>query len=95
MIRRILNFIFVLLFVWASMILGFWIIDSFVVPLELPGIENYFVTSTLKVAVSTGMVLFWLWLWREIVKRMFWRTIKTQQHFTTRSRNNNSKANKE
>jgi hypothetical protein len=94
MIRRILDFIFVLLFVWACMTLGLWIIDSFVVPLELPGMENHIVTATLKVAISTGMVLFWLWLWREIAKKMFWRTVKTQQHFTTRSRNNNSKTKK-
>ena len=77
MIRRILDFIFILLFIWACMILGLWIIDSFIVPLELPGITNDIITGTLKVGMSSAMVLFWLWLWREIIKRMFWRTMRS------------------
>jgi hypothetical protein len=57
------------------MIMGLWIVDSFIVPLEIPGFTNVIITSILKVAISAGMVLFWLWLWRELVKRMFWRKI--------------------
>ena len=75
MIRRILDFVFILLFVWSFMILGFWVIDKYVVPLELPGVTNNVLTATLKVAISASLVLFWLWLWREIVKRMFWQTL--------------------
>lgn len=78
MIRRILDFVFILLFIWVCMILGLWIIDSYIVPLELPGITNSILTATLKVLISAGMVLFWLWLWREIVKRMFWQALKAQ-----------------
>lgn len=76
MIRRISDFVFILLFVWSCMILGLWIIDAIIVPLEIPGITNNIITATLKVGISTAMVLFWLWLWREIIKRMFWRTEK-------------------
>jgi len=74
MIRRILDFVFILLFIWACMILGLWIIDSFIVP--PPGVIDSPLTATLKVAISAAMVLFWLWLWREIVKRMFWQTLR-------------------
>jgi hypothetical protein len=74
MIRRILDFVFVLLFVWACMILGLWIIDSYIVP--PPGVTDDTLTATLKVAISGGMVLLWLWLWREIIKRMFWQTLR-------------------
>jgi hypothetical protein len=31
-----------------------------------------------KISVSAGLVLFWLWLWREIVKKMFWRAMDKQ-----------------
>jgi hypothetical protein len=78
MIRRILDFVFILLFVWACMILGFWVIDQEIVPMELPGVTDALLTGILKVSISAGLVLFWLWLWREIVKRMFWRAMKTQ-----------------
>jgi hypothetical protein len=80
MIRRILDFVFLLLFVWACMILGLWIISSFIVPLELPGMKSGIVIAVFRLAISAAMTLFWLWLWREIIKRMFWRSMKTQQH---------------
>ena len=79
MIRRILDFVLVLLFMWACMILGLWLISGVIVPLELPWINNQVVTATIKVAASVGLALFWLWLWREIVKRMFWHTLRSQE----------------
>ena len=36
MIRRIVDFTLILLFMWACMILGLWIIDRIIVPLEIP-----------------------------------------------------------
>jgi hypothetical protein len=77
MIRRILDFAFILLFVWACMILGLWIIERVIMPMEL-GATDVLLTAILKLSISVGLVLFWLWLWREIVKRMFWHTMKTQ-----------------
>ena len=79
MIRRILDFVLVLLFMWACMILGLWLISGVIVPLELPWINDRVVTATIKVAASVGLALFWLWLWREIVKRMFWHTLRFQE----------------
>jgi len=79
MIRRIFDFTLILLFMWICMILGLWLINEVIVPLELPGINNRFITAILKVAASGGLALFWLWLWREIVKRMFWRALKKSQ----------------
>ncbi|HIE18782.1 TPA: hypothetical protein EYP75_03560 [Candidatus Bathyarchaeota archaeon] len=78
MIRRILDFVFVLIFMWACMILGLWLISGVIVPLELPWINNRLVTAIIKVSASFGLTLFWLWLWREIVKRMFWHTLRSQ-----------------
>jgi len=79
MIRRILDFVLVLLFMWACMILGLWLISGVIVPLKLPWINDRVVTATIKVAASVGLALFWLWLWREIVKRMFWHTLRFQE----------------
>jgi len=77
MIRRLLDFTIILVFVWICMIIGLWLISEVIVPLEISGIDDRFVEATLKVAVSAGLVLFWLWLWREIVKIMFWHTLKS------------------
>jgi len=79
MIRRILDFTLILLFMWICMILGLWLISRVIVPFELPGINSNIITAILKVAASAGLALLWLWLWREIVKRMFWRTLKSQE----------------
>jgi hypothetical protein len=79
MIRRILDFIFILLFVWVCMILELWVIDRIIVPMQLPGITDMLITGILKVGFSAGLVLFWLWLWREIVKKMFWHAMKKQK----------------
>jgi hypothetical protein len=78
MIRRILDFVFILLFVWACMIVGLWVIDHVILPMELPGVTNAFLVGIFRIGFSAGLVLFWLWLWREIVKRMFWHAVKTQ-----------------
>ena len=78
MIRRILDFVLILLFVWACMILGLWVIDRIIVPMQLPGIADGLLTSIIRIGVSAGLVVFWLWLWREIVKKTFWHAMKKQ-----------------
>jgi len=79
MIRRIIDFTLILLFMWACMLIGLWLINEVIVPLEIPGINNRVLTATLKVAASAGLALLWLWLWREIVKRTFWRTLRAYE----------------
>ncbi len=73
MIRRILDFVYVLLFAWASMIFGVWLIDVFIVPIDL---GNAFLTGFAKVTVSALLVLVWLWLWRDLVRTNFWRALR-------------------
>jgi len=78
MIRRLLDFVLILIFVWACMLLGLWLIDSIIVPLRLPisGLLGGFLNAVVRTVISLALVLFWLWLWREIIKRTFWRAIK-------------------
>jgi len=76
MIRRILDFVFILLFVWIFMLLGFWIIDTWIVP-DLPlGSIGRGISNVAKSVISVLLVLLWLWIWREIVKRTFWGALK-------------------
>jgi len=76
MIRRILDFVAILIFVWTVLIIGLWIIASYIVPFQLPGESNAVLAGTLKVVFSAILALIWLWTWREIVRRLFWRTIR-------------------
>jgi len=88
MIRRVLDFAFVLIFVWSCLLLVLWSIDSLIVPLKIPQVMSDMLTGTLKVALSFLLVLLWLWVWREIVERIFWRTVSKEQHFINKSSHN-------
>jgi len=73
------------------MILGLWLINEVIVPLELPGINNRVITGIIKVGASSGLALFWLWLWREIIKRMFWHTLRSQESYMKRTEDKRQK----
>ena len=79
MIRRILDFVILLLYVWGCMILGLWVIDAFIVPMTIPGVNGYLV-NVIQVVISASMVLLWLLMWRWLSKSMFWRAIRNHQN---------------
>ena len=79
MTRRILDFVILLLYVWGCMILGLWVIDAFIVPMSIPGVNGY-VVNVFQVVISASMVLLWLLMWRWISKTMFWRAIRNHQN---------------
>ena len=79
MIRRILDFVILLLYVWGCMILGLWVIDAFIVPMTIPGANRY-VVNVIQVVISASMVLLWLLMWRWLSKSMFWRAIRNHQN---------------
>ena len=79
MIRRILDFVIILLYVWGCMILGLWVIDAFIVPMSIPGVNGYLV-NVIQVVISASMVLLWLLMWRWLSKNMFWRAIRDHQN---------------
>jgi len=78
MIRRIIDFLLILIFVWSCMFLGLLTIDMVIVPLVIPigGLLGAFLTSSFKVLSALLLILVWLWVWREIVKRFFWHEMK-------------------
>ena len=73
--RRILDFVVLLLFVWACMLAGLWVIATIIVPLELPDIVNSGLTSIIQVVLSALLVLVWLQIWRWLARSIFWRAI--------------------
>lgn len=79
MTRRILDFVILLLYVWGCMILGLWVIDAFIVPMSIPGVNGY-VVNVIQVVISVSMVLLWLLMWRWLSKSMFWRAIRNHQN---------------
>ena len=62
------------------MIIGLWIIAFFIVPLEIHGLENPIFIGSLKVIVSLLLAMAWLWAWREIMRKTFWRAMRRQQY---------------
>lgn len=75
MIRRIADFVVILLFVWIFMLAGLWFIATIIVPLSLPGIDNRGLTNIIQVVISTFMVLIWLQIWRWLASSIFWRAV--------------------
>ena len=75
MIRRITEFVIILLFVWVCMIGGLWLIDVWIIPLEIPGIEQAYIVNIMQGVISTVLVMLWLILWKKLATWMFWRAI--------------------
>jgi hypothetical protein len=77
--RRILDFVIILLFVWGCMLLGLWIINDLIVPMSILGFGRYIV-NILQVIVSATMVFLWLLIWRWLARSMFWRALRNNQN---------------
>ncbi len=75
MIRRVLDFVIILLFVWICSIGGLWLINYWIIPLKIPGIEQAYIVNIVQVVISTVLVLLWLILWKKLATWMFWRAI--------------------
>ena len=58
------------------MLLGLWIIDQFIVPMQIPGI-NSGIINVIQVVIGASMVLLWLRVWRWLARKMFWRALQT------------------
>jgi len=71
--KQVVALSLILLFVWATILVGGWLIWTLIVPIELP---NRALTGIIKTGLGTGLVVFWLWMWRKFAYEYFWRTIK-------------------
>jgi hypothetical protein len=59
------------------MIGGLWLINYWILPLKIPGIEHAYIINIIQVVISAIFVAVWLLLWRRLATWMFWRAIKT------------------
>ena len=86
MMKRILDFVSILLFVWVTMIGGLLFINIIIIPLELGG---PLLTSLVQAVTSTVLVVLWLWVWRKIMKKVFWRILRKQSAYIKNQVNHN------
>jgi len=80
MIRRILDFVNILVLVWVCMLLGLVIINGIIVPMRLPEPFDGAMTNVVQVAISAFLVFLWLYLWRGMATKMFWRALRNNQN---------------
>jgi hypothetical protein len=73
---RIVKLMFILLVVWLSMLIGFWIFGRIIIPLQL---SNHLITGIVQTAISLCMAVIWLWGWRKLAYRYFWQEISHQK----------------
>ena len=76
MIKRILDFVNILIFVWISMLVGLWVINWVIIPWKLPEPFSGGMTNVVQVAISTILVLLWLYLWKRIATTKFWNAMR-------------------
>jgi len=75
MIKRILDFVNILIFVWISMLVGLWVINWMIIPWKLPEPFSRGMTNVVQVAISTILVLLWLYLRKRIATTKFWNAM--------------------
>ncbi len=67
------------IFVWASLIVGIYMINMFVVPIGRGGNEDYvsaLMFGFLKVSLSIGVVGIWLLAWYKMTRKYFEHGLK-------------------
>jgi hypothetical protein len=76
-LRRLLPLAGIVIFVWAMLLLSMLLISRVAFDFSI-GTETLFdriVTQTVRVLVSGTIILVWLFVWKKITDRYFWRTI--------------------
>jgi hypothetical protein len=61
------------------MLLGLNVIATYIVPIQISGGVNRYLTNVLQVIISTTLVLIWLMIWRWLAKTIFWRNLITSE----------------
>jgi hypothetical protein len=74
--KSIVKLMLILLTVWFSMLIGYWIIGRIIMPLE---IYNTILSQLTKTAISIGVAVTWLWGWRKLAYHYFWQEINRQK----------------
>ncbi|MFX1511651.1 MAG: hypothetical protein ACFFCQ_03600 [Promethearchaeota archaeon] len=70
----------ILFFAWALMLLIFVLLDVFIVPMQsLDGIIPLLIGS-IKVGVAVIAFFVWLFIWRTIIERYFWKRITLESN---------------
>ncbi len=68
------------------MFLGLKIIATWIVPMQIPGLENRYIINILQVMTSALLVLIWLLIWRWLAQSIFWRNILSNEKILSRAR---------
>lgn len=71
----------ILLFIWGSIFLGAWLIFEFIVSLAIPigGLEGRVISGVVKVALSSILVIFWLYIWKKLTESYFWKIVRKKR----------------
>jgi hypothetical protein len=68
------------------MFLGLNIIAAWIVPMQIPGLENKYIINILQVVTSASLVIIWFLIWRWLAQSIFWRNILSNEKRLSRTR---------
>lgn len=66
--------------VWASLLLGIYVLWWAIVPLTLPlaGLSGRIATNVSKVLAGLGMSFLWLFFWKKLAQWYLWRSLRNR-----------------
>jgi len=75
---RVLSLVFIIVFVWFSLMFGLFIIVKYVLELSIPlsGIVGSVLAGIIRVVAASSIAIFWLILWKKIADFYFWKNIR-------------------
>jgi len=75
---RVLSLVFIIVFVWFSLMFGLFIIVKYVLELSIPlsGIVGSVLAGIVRVVAASSIAIFWLILWKKIADFYFWRNMR-------------------
>ena len=75
---RVISLIAIIVFVWSSLMFGFFIIVNYILELSIPlsGVVGSALAGIIRVMAASSIAIFWLVLWKKVAEFYFWRNMR-------------------
>lgn len=84
LLRRILPIVGIILVIWLLLLLGMFILASFIINLSvpIPGVSGQITTNILRVLLGLVMAVVWLYIWKKLAETYFWKSMSQRRQPT-------------
>jgi len=77
-LSRVISLIAIIVFVWSSLMFGFFIIVNYILELSIPlsGVVGSALAGIMRVVAASSIAIFWLILWKKVAEFYFWKNVR-------------------